>query len=77
MRKLTGYLVTMLIAQCLTTAAFAQNVTLGGNVKNNATGEGAGAGAVTVKGSGAGTITDDRGNYSIQKQKLPVKRIVA
>ncbi|MEJ7611291.1 MAG: TonB-dependent receptor [Ferruginibacter sp.] len=70
MRKITGYLVTFLLANVFTIAAFAQNVTISGNVKNNATGENAAAVSVIVKGSGEGTYTDDRGNYSITT-KLP------
>ena len=75
MRKFTSYLVTLLLAHCLTMAAFAQNVTISGNVKNNATGENVGAVSVTVKGSGAGTFTDERGNYNIPNQKLPTTLI--
>ena len=72
MRKITGYLVTFLLANVFTIAAFAQNVTISGNVKNNATGESAAAVSVTVKSSGEGTFTDDRGHYSITAKKLPL-----
>lgn len=75
MRKCTSYFVTLLLAQCLALAAFAQNVTISGNVKNNATAENAAAVSVSVKGSGAGTFTDERGNYSISNQKLPATLI--
>ena len=75
MIKCTSYLVTVILAQCIALAAFAQNVTVSGNVKNNSTGESASAVSVSVKGSGAGTFTDQRGNYSIPNQKLPATLI--
>ncbi|MFC4261669.1 TonB-dependent receptor [Ferruginibacter yonginensis] len=72
MRKFTSYLVTMVLANILTVFAFAQNVTISGNVKNSASNESAAAVSVTIKGSDAGTFTDDRGNYTISVKSLPV-----
>ena len=65
MRKIASYLVTFLLANVVTIAAFAQNVTISGNVRNSSTKEGAGAVSVTVKGGTAGTFTDDKGNFRI------------
>jgi outer membrane receptor protein involved in Fe transport len=72
MRKFTSYLVAMAIANIFAVAAFAQNVTLGGNVKNSASGENAPAVSVTIKGADGGTFTDDKGNYSLTTKSLPV-----
>ena len=72
MRKFTSYLVVVLLANVFTLTAFAQNVTISGNVKNSQTGEYAPAVSVTIKGSGAGTFTDARGHYSISTRSVPV-----
>jgi outer membrane receptor protein involved in Fe transport len=72
MRKFTSYLVTMVLANIFTMAAFAQNVTISGTVKNMASGENAAAVSVTIKGSDAGTFTNDKGAYSINAKSLPV-----
>jgi len=58
MRKITSYLVTLLLASVLGTAASAQSVTISGNVTNSHTKKGASAVSVTVKGSEIGTFTD-------------------
>ena len=71
MRKITSYLVTFLLANILTIAAFAQNVTINGNVRNSTTKEGSGAVTVTVKGEETGTFTDDKGNFRITVKKMP------
>jgi outer membrane receptor protein involved in Fe transport len=75
MRKFTSYLVTMVLANVFTMAAFAQNVTISGTVKNIASGENAAAVSVTIKGSDAGTFTNDKGAYSITAKSLPVTLI--
>jgi outer membrane receptor protein involved in Fe transport len=72
MRKFTSYLVTMLLANILALGAFAQNVTISGNVRNNTTAENAPAVSVTIKGSDAGTFTDANGNFSISTKSVPV-----
>ena len=72
MRKFTSYMVTMLLANIFAMAAFAQNVTISGNVKNSASTENAAAVSVTIKGSDIGTFTDDKGNYTITTKSLPV-----
>ena len=72
MRKITSYLVTLIIANVLVMSAFAQNVTISGNVKNSVSQENAAAVSVTIKGSDAGTYTDDKGNFKISTKNLPV-----
>ncbi len=75
MRKVTSYLVTLLLAQVISIAAFAQNVTISGNVRNSNSQENVSAVSVTIKGSSTGTFTDDKGNYSIPAKSLPVTLI--
>ena len=75
MRKVTSYLVTLLLANIFTIAATAQNVIIGGNVKNSSTQENTSAVSVTIKGSSDGTFTDDKGNFSITTKALPVTLI--
>lgn len=77
MRKITSYLVTFLLAGTIGTTAYAQNVTISGNVKNSNTKEGAGAVSVTVKGSELGTFTDDKGNFKLSVKSLPVTLLIS
>lgn len=77
MRKVTSYLVTFLLANILTIAAFAQNVTINGNVRNSNTKEGSGAVSVIIKGEDVGTFTDDKGNFRITVKKLPVTLLIS
>ena len=77
MRKGTSYLVTFLLANLMTIAAIAQNVTISGNVRNSATKEGAGAVSVIVKGAENGTFTDDHGNFKLSVKSLPVTLLVS
>ncbi|MFT3980690.1 MAG: TonB-dependent receptor [Ferruginibacter sp.] len=72
MRKISSYLVTFAIANILSIVAFAQNVSISGNVKNSVSGENAAAVSVTVKGAETGTYTDDKGNFTITAKSLPV-----
>ena len=65
MRKVTSYLVTFLLANILTIAAVAQNVTINGNVRNSSNRDAAGAVSVIVKGQDIGTFTDDKGNFRV------------
>ena len=71
MRKLT-FLVTFLLANLLSVVAFAQNVTISGNVKNSSSNENSSAVSVTIKGSNEGSFTDDKGNFKITTKSLPV-----
>jgi len=77
MRKLTSYLFTFLFANIITIAAFAQNVTVSGNVRNSNTQEGSGAVSVLVKGEDIGTFTDDKGNFRITVKKLPATLLIS
>jgi outer membrane receptor protein involved in Fe transport len=77
MRKVTSYLVTFLLANIITIAAFAQNVTINGNVRNSSTKEGSGAVSVIVKGEDNGTFTDDKGNFRLTVKKLPVTLLIS
>ena len=70
MRKVTSYLVTFLLANIITIGAFAQNVTINGNVRNSSSKEGSGAVSVIVKGEDNGTFTDDKGNFRVTVKKL-------
>jgi len=72
MRKITSYLVTFSLANILAITAFAQNVTINGNVRNSNTKEGSGAVSVSIKGEEGGTFTDDKGNFRLTVKKLPV-----
>ncbi len=75
MRKVTSYLVTLLMANIFYFASSAQNVTISGNVRNSNTQENVSAVSVTIKGSSTGTFTDDKGNFSITSKNLPVTLI--
>ena len=77
MRKIASYVVTFLMANLLTIAAFAQNVTVSGNVRNSNTKEGAGAVSVTIKGTSTGTFTDDKGNFKLTVKSLPVSLLIS
>ena len=77
MRKVTSYLVTFLLANIVTITAFAQNVTINGNVRNSSSKEGSGAVSVIVKGEDNGTFTDDKGNFRLTVKKLPVTLLIS
>ena len=72
MKRITSYLVCMMLANLCIVSAFAQNTTISGNVQNAATGEQSAAVSVTVVGGEAGTYTDDKGSFSISVKSLPV-----
>jgi outer membrane receptor for ferrienterochelin and colicin len=77
MRKVTSYLVTFLLANIVTIAAFAQSVTINGNVRNSSSKDGSGAVSVIVKGEDNGTFTDDKGNFRLTVKKLPVTLLIS
>ena len=78
MRKVTSFLVTFLLANIITIGAFAQNVTINGNVRNSSTTEGSGAVSVIVKGEDNGTFTDDKGNFiTIPAEELRRQKVKA
>lgn len=72
MRKIKSFLVTFLLANIFSIVAFAQNVTISGNVKNSATQENSSAVSVSIKGTEEGTFTDDKGNFTIITRSVPV-----
>jgi len=75
MKRITSYLVVFVLANIFAMSAYAQNVTISGNVQNSATSEKSAAVSVTIKGSETGTYTDDKGNFSITTKSLPVTLI--
>ncbi len=77
MRKITNFFIALLLANCFTISAFAQNVTVSGNVRNNFTKEGAGAVSITVKNGTVGTFTDDKGNFKLTVKSLPVTILIS
>ena len=77
MRKVTSYLVTFLLANAFSLMAFAQNVTISGNVRNSNTKENAGAVSVTIKGTETGTFTDDKGNFKVSVKNLPATLLIS
>ncbi len=77
MRKITSYLVALFMANLFVQFAYAQNVTISGNVKNSVTSENASAVSVTVKGTSVGTYTNDKGNFSINSKSLPATLVIS
>ncbi len=63
MRKSYRFLAFCFIVNMFSVAVFAQTSSIGGTVKNNATGETVSAVSVTLKGTDMGTFTDDKGYY--------------
>ncbi|MBK7883247.1 MAG: TonB-dependent receptor [Chitinophagaceae bacterium] len=77
MRKITSYLVTILLANLFSFDCFAQNVTISGNVKNSSSKEAAAAVSITVKGAETGTFTSDKGDFKITVKNLPATLIIS
>jgi hypothetical protein len=77
MRKSYLYFVAWLIASAFSVSAFAQNVTLTGSIKNNATKETLPAVSVVVKGTSQGTFTDSKGDFRLSVAKLPVTLVIS
>lgn len=77
MRKVTSYLAGILMANIFAMAAYAQNVTINGNVRNSLTKDGTGAVSVMIKGGETGTFTDDKGNFKIAVKSLPVTLLIS
>jgi len=71
MRKTTSYSACMLLALFLSIAAFAQTVTITGNVKNSSNQDIVPAVSVTLKGTSSGTFTDDKGNFTLTTTQKP------
>jgi outer membrane receptor protein involved in Fe transport len=72
MKKFACSLVAFLLSQMICLQLNAQNATISGNVKAAGSKENAAAVSVTVKNSSVGTYTDDKGNFNLSIQRLPV-----
>ncbi len=77
MRKISSYLVALLLVQLTLLSAKAQNVTISGIVNNSLFKENVSAASVTVKGTSEGTFTDDKGKFALKVKALPVTLIVS
>ena len=75
MRKSYRFLSVLLVAATFSLVAFAQKITISGNVRNSSSTDPVPAVSVTVKGGQQGTFTDDKGNFSLIVTKLPVTLI--
>jgi outer membrane receptor protein involved in Fe transport len=76
MRKSSCFLAAFLMAALFSVSAYAQSVTVTGNVKNNSSKENVPAVSIIVKGSNSGTYTNSNGDFSIRVAKLPVTLLV-
>src|SRR5436190_2561021 len=72
MRKSYCYLATVLMAGMFSIAAFGQNVTISGNVRNSVTNDSLAFVSVAVKGTNQGTSTNENGDFKLAVAKLPV-----
>lgn len=71
-------MLAFLLANILTSVAFAQSSTISGKVVNSTTNESVSAVSVTIKGSQIGTFTDDKGNFKITtSKKFPVTILIS
>ncbi len=77
MKRITQFLVMILIANLLYVTVNAQNLTINGNVKNSSSKENVGAVSVSVKNGSAGTFTDDKGNFKLSVKSLPVTLVIS
>ncbi len=76
MKKQIKIILFVLIAAISGMATQAQTA-LFGTIKSKATGETLSAVSVTVKGTSRGTFTDDKGNFKLTVDKLPVTLVVS
>jgi len=72
MRKSYRFLAVSLIACLFSIAAFAQTITITGNVRNSSSKDVVPAVSVIVKGTSQGTYTNPNGEFKIEVDKLPV-----
>jgi outer membrane receptor protein involved in Fe transport len=78
MRKSSSFFAVFLAAFLFTlTTAFAQSVSVSGNVRNASTGDGVSAVSVVVKGGPQGTFTDGSGNFRITVPRVPVTLVIS
>ncbi len=76
MRESSRYLAALLLPVFFSIAAFAQTVTITGNVRNNINKDVLPAVSVVIKGATAGTFTDERGNFRLVTTQKPPFTIV-
>lgn len=69
-------ILAVLMAGMFSIVAFAQSVTISGNIKNSTTSEVIPAVSVMVKGYPLGTFTDDRGNFRLTTSQKPPYTLV-
>ena len=77
MRKSYRYAIVCILAAIFSVAAYSQNITLSGTVRNAVSQETVPAASITVKGTTQGTFTDDKGAFRLTVDKLPVTLIVS
>lgn len=71
MRNSYSSFTSLLLALFFSIAAYAQPVTVTGNVKNSTNQDVVPAVSVTLKGSSTGTFTDDKGNFTLTTSQQP------
>ncbi len=76
MKKQIKFLLLLLVAGFSGIVLQAQT-TLFGNVKSKASSETLSAVSITVKGTSFGTFTDDKGNFKLSVDKLPVTLVIS
>ncbi len=78
MRKYLTNLAIILLLVFVSVSAFAQTVTISGNVRSQLNKEYVPAVSITIKGTPEGTFTDDRGNFKITTTaKFPLVLVVS
>jgi outer membrane receptor for ferrienterochelin and colicin len=76
MRRSLRFVIISFTATLFSLVAFAQGVTVTGNVRNITSRENVPAVSVMLKGSTQGTFTDERGNFSLNVPKLPATLVI-
>lgn len=77
MRKGFRFLAVYFAVSLLSIAAFAQNITISGTVKNTTSSEVVPAVSVLVKGTSVGTFTNSNGEFSISVPQLPATLVIS
>jgi outer membrane receptor protein involved in Fe transport len=75
--KKTIKIFLLLLATAFTSLATQAQTTIFGTVKSKSNGETVSAVSVSVKGTTRGTFTDDKGNFKLTVDKLPVTLVVS
>ena len=78
MKKSLRFYTLLMIAAMYSLTAYAQSVTITGNVQHSVSKEGVEAVSVLIKGTRSGTFTDERGNFKITTaQPLPLTLVIS